>query len=1188
MSWVRRTRRLVVVLASLVCLLATGVGAGVASASSPWWHVNTMSAPSTTGGEATVLLYVDNIGDEETTGTVAGNFEEYAHAGETRNFVTITDTLPAGVTPVSVHKQSGGPNLGNRVDEEEEEALVPFKRAPLCSIVGQTVTCKRLAPVRPFEQVIIAIQATVTPGDGNGQNTLTVSGGGAREAALHRALALESSTGFGLQSYELMPEQEGGLPATQAGSHEFQLTSTVLFNTRSLPVALNLNAKEAVPEIEGYAYAKDARFILPPGLIGNPTPLPKCSLKEFSLIATLTSGGEKPHCPLNTIIGVATTISAPPIFAKYVPTSTSFPIYNLEPSAGEPAKFGFQVPTYGPVILDTSVQTGGGYGVVVTVPDITQNAQYIGSEVTFWGDPSNPTHDGQRGEECLGSKTAWSGMPAPACRAGEKQQPLLIMPTSCEAAPQSSAEVDSWDNPGGWTEPLDYAFQDAQGEPFAIDGCNQLNFEPSLTLTPDGHAGSTPTGLTVGVHVPQEGSVNPNGLAESAVKDTSVTLPVGVALDPSGADGLMACGLGEIGLSSPAEQSCPDAAKVGTVEIETPLLPNKLEGFAYLAAQEQNPFGSLIGLYIVAKDPVSGVLVKLAGEVTPCKQTGEILAGVTCQAAGQLVSTFKETPELPFENLRLHFFGGSRGPLGTPAQCGSYSAGASIAPWSGNPASQLESPPFVITSGPKTLAYPNGSPCPGSSLPFGPELVTGSLNLQAGAFTPFTMTMSREDGQQQLDAVQLHMPPGLSGLLAGVELCPEPQASEGLCGPNSLIGETTVSVGLGNTPYTVKGGKVYITGPYEGAPFGLSIVNPAKAGPFDLEKTKTNHPACDCLVVRARIEVDPATAALTVTSDTTGPHAIPTILEGIPLQIKHVNVTINRPGFTFNPTSCEKMAITGSLTSDQGATSTLSVPFQVTNCATLGFKPSFNVSTSGKTSRQLGASLHVKLTYPKAPFGSQANIKSVKVDLPKQLPSNLPTLNRACLVATFNQNPAACPSASRVGFAKAITPLIPVPLEGPAYFVSYGGAKFPELIVVLQGYGVTIDLHGETFINKEGITSSTFHTVPDAPVGSFELTLPEGQYPALHANTNLCAITKTILVKHKVKVRSKGRTHTITRKERKTVTGSLVMPTAFTAQNGMVIHQNTPITVTGCARHKAEKAKANRHGKHQVTTHKRK
>jgi hypothetical protein len=678
------------------------------------------------------------------------------------------------------------------------------------------------------------------------------------------------------------------------------------------------------------------------------------------------------------------------------------------------------------------------------------------------------------------------------------------------------------------------------------------------------------------VHVPQTAAKNPAGLAESALRDTTVTLPEGVALNPAGADGLEACSEGLAGFTgfnafnpgaepgvrtatftptaleglTPGVSFCPGGSKIGTVKIKTPLLEHELEGAVYLASQNANPFGSLVAMYLVAEDQVSGSTIKLAGEV---QLTG----------TGQIVTTFKNTPDLPFEDLELHFFGGERAPLTTPSHCGTYTTQASFVPWDGNgPVNTTSS--FNIEHG------PNGSPCPGASLPFNPSLTAGTTNIQAAGFSAFTMTMSREDGQQSLQSVSLKMPPGLSGLLTGVELCPEPQADEGLCGPNSLIGETTVSVGVGNDPFSVKGGKVYLTGPYKGAPFGLSIVNPAKAGPYDLERdtSKPNNPACDCIVVRAKIEVDPITADLTVTSDNEGPYKIPTIIDGIPLQIKHVNVTVNRPGFTFNPTNCSPMSIGGTLNSVEGATDTLSVPFQATNCARLSFKPQFRVSTSGKTSRKNGASLHVKLAYPKLPFGSQANIAKVKVDLPKRLPSRLTTLQKACVDKVFEANPGACPAASRVGAATATTPLLPVPLSGPAYFVSHGGAKFPELIIVLQGYGVTVDLHSETFINKAGITSSTFRTIPDVPVGTFELTLPQGPFSALAANGNLCNAAKTVLVKRRVTVTVKGHRKTVTRKVRKTLPASLRMPTVFTAQNGAVIHQNTPIGVTGCAKKK--------------------
>ena len=786
------------------------------------------------------------------------------------------------------------------------------------------------------------------------------------------------------------------------------------------------------------------------------------------------------------------------------------------------------------MILDTSVRTGGDYGVVVTVPDITSDVAFIGDQLTFWGTPGDPRHNNVRGDECLqNTEAALEGGPEPSCSLGatEKPQPFLIMPTACTGPLHTTVEGDPWTNQGTFSS-NEFTFQNDANEPLGLDGCNQLTFEPSIKVAPDGQQASTPTGLTVDVHVPQEAGLNPSGLAESSVKDTTVTLPAGVGLNPAGADGLSACGESEIALQSPAEQTCPESSKVGTVEIKTPLLPNPLVGAAYLATQNANPFGSLVALYIVARDPVSGVLIKLAGQVTPDPVTG------------QLVSTFKETPQLPFEDLTLHFFGGSRAPLGTPALCGGYTTTASIAPWSGNPPVGSSSE-FQVTSGPEVLGVSGAEkkPC-ANPLPFAPSLTAGTTSIQAGGFSPFTMTMSREDGNQNLQSIQLHMPPGLLGTLSSVKLCGEPQADQGTCGPESLIGETTVSVGLGGNPYTVTGGKVYITGPYEGAPYGLSIVNPAVAGPFNLGN----------VIVRAKIEVNPSTAALTITTDPSGPYAIPHILDGIPLQIKHVNVDINRPDFTFNPTNCNKLAITGTLGSSEGASSALSVPLQVTNCAVLAFKPKLTATSSGKTSRLDGASLGVKLTYPAGPY--DANIARVKVELPRQLPSRLPTLQKACLAATFEANPANCPSASIIGHATATTPVLPVPLTGPAYFVSHGGEAFPSLIIVLQGYGATVDLVGSTFISKVGVTSSTFKTIPDVPVGTFELTLPQGPYSALTTDGSLCQAK------------------------------NLAMPTEFVGQNGAEIHTSTKITVTGCP--KAKKTTHKKKYKHKAKTkHKR-
>jgi hypothetical protein len=1013
--------------------------------------------------DATLVLTATNMGDADLTGPV-----------------TISAKLPPGLTPA--------PGIAGYTGVFNSQYL---------SCVEVTLSCTYNGTIVPYEQMQMILPVNIKPGASTDETVETlVSGGNAPSLSKNRTITVgDVFPSFGPESYELTPEEEGGGIVTQAGAHPFQLTTNIVLNQRSYTKSVRFLPRY---ETEPADMTKDLEFKLPPGLIGNPTPFPQCRISQFTNIFSLPD-----NCPNDTAVGVASvTIGINP-FAGFELWTIQAPVFNLTPSVGEPARFGF-IGLLVPVFLDTSVRTGGDYGVTVKVANINQQVAFISSRVTFWGVPGDPRHDGQRGWSCLedGSRAGSFGVP---CSATAQHAPpaLLELPTSCTGALHSEVEGDSWQKEGsfvaaGLVSPMP-----------ALDGCNRLPFSPSLSVAPDGQAGSSPSGLTVGVHVPQDVSLDAEGLGEADVKDTTVTLPSGVALNPAAADGLLSCSEDQVALSADVEPSCPEASKVATVEIKSPLLPNALVGEVYLAAQTQNPFGSLVALYLVAEDPVSGTLVKLAGEVKPDPVTG------------QLVSTFKNTPQLPFEDLKLHFFGGDRAPLSTPSLCGSYTTGASIAPWSGNPPAQPSST-FQTTSG------PDGSPCHDPLL-FDPELTAGSTNIQAGAFTPFTTTMSREDGQQSLQGITLHMPPGVSGLLSGVKLCGEAEADAGTCGPESLIGETIVSVGLGGDPFSVKGGRVYITGSYEGAPFGLSIVNPAKAGPYDLGQ----------VVVRAKLEVDPITAAITVTTDNSGPYRIPTILDGIPLEIKHVNVLINRPNFTFNPTNCQPMKITGTISSTEGASQALAVPFQVTNCATLGFKPGFKVSTTGRTSRAKGASLNVKLTYPKAPFGSQANIRSVKVDLPKQLPSRLTTLQKACTAAQFESNPAGCPADSTVGHATAITPLIPVPLTGPAYFVSYGGAKFPELVIVLQGYGVTLDLHGETFINKAGITSSTFHTVPDAPVGSFELTLPQGPFSALAANGNLCK-------------------------------SKLLMPTAFTAQNGATIKQNTPIGVTGCAKKKAK------------------
>ncbi len=1043
-------------LVSVCVVVVSLVFAAGAGAATGWWHLDSFSAPSSlVRGEAgTLVVSAANLGAGEVVGSSAP--------------VVVRDALPAGLVATTA--------TGRQTELYGKDAN--------CEVVsGSLVECVFEGSLPPYEEIEIEIAVNVLPGAHSGElSTVSVSGGEVAGASLARGIVVgESATPFGVANYEQTASNEDGSADTQAGSHPYSLTTT-----------LDLNRTGDAPYQP--AQPKDLRFDLPPGLIGNPVPLPQCSGAQFSTKIEEFANA----CPSDTAVGAVAVTIYEPILTR-IPLTIVVPVFSLKPAPGEPARFGFRA-LLASVVLDTSVRTGGDYGVTVRVNNITELTSFLGSQLTFWGVPGSPVHDSARGWQCVAGDY-WSDEVTPAvgaCKAlGESAAPpFLSLPTLCTGPLQTTVSMDPWTDEGVFTAPVSPSSEEA------LDGCNRLPFEPSISAATDGQAGSSPTGLSVGIHVPQSSLLSAKGLAQANVKDTTVTLPAGVALNPAAADGLEACSEAQIALAQDVYPACPEASKVGTVEIRTPLLANPLTGAAYLATQDTNPFGSLVALYVVAQDPVSGTLVKVAGEVKPDPVTG------------QLVSTFDNTPPLPFEELKLHFFGGSRAPLATPALCGSYKTDASIVPWSGN-APAASSSTFQVATG------PNGGACH-SPLLFEPSLTAGTTSIQAGGFSPFTMTMSREDGEQSLRGIRLKMPPGMSGTLSTVKLCGEEQANAGTCGQESEIGETIVSVGVGGTPYSVKGGKVYITGPYKGAPFGLSIVNPAKAGPFDLGK----------VVVRAKLEVDEETAAISVTTDTEGPYKIPTILDGIPLQIRHVNVDINRPGFTFNATNCNPLKITGDLTSAEGATSSLSVPYQVTNCAVLAFKPRLEASTGGKWTRTGGTNLNVKLSYPAGPF--DANISKVKVELPTGLPSRLPTLQKACLASVFEANPAACPAASVIGHARATTPVLPVPLEGPAYFVSHGGEAWPSLVIVLQGYGVTVHLVGTTLISKAGVTSSTFKTVPDVPVGAFELNLPAGPFSALTGLGNLC--------------KSK----------------SLPMPTEFVGQNGAEIHTTTKIAVAGC------------------------
>jgi len=1120
---------------SVASFATMGVGVSAAAAAEPWWHLALGSAPATIEPEGTGELVVtaSNLGDADARGCskVVAGAGKYKDSGCTeaagsepnereyeKTPVRIVDKLPPGLKALSIGAVVNLEDGGN--GSPVPCSLSPSKEEGTCTFAGT---------LPPYDQIEVRIPVEVEESVAVGAvNEASVSGGGASVLSSSRPLAISTAPlKFGVENYEMSVEEEGGAPDTQTGSHPFQLTTTT---------ALNQSSEPASPP----ALAKDLHFNTPPGLVGNPTVFPQC--REALFLRTNEDREGSDYCPADTALGIAAVKVIIPNVGNEV-ANFVVPLFNLSPERGEPARFGFFFDEI-PVFLDTSIRTGEGYAVRVSVDNITESVIFVSSRVTFWGVPGAPSHDSSRGWECVADGHFSVTKPGRCSSGEESPPPFLALPTSCTGGLETTMEADSWQDEGAFTT---FGQNPSAALP-ALDGCNQLPFKPTIKVSPDVQEASKPSGLNIDVHVPQQVDLDSEGLSASDVKNIVVTLPEGLILNPSAADGLSACpllkgknpvqeereGKGEldgINLETPQPANCPNSSKIANVTIHSPLLPTPLEGFVYLAAPQnfstlrgfpqENQFEKHVAQYLVAEDKEAGVLVKLPGSV---ELGGE--PGVTGLQPGQIRSTFADQPQLPFEDAELHFFGGERAPLATPSHCGSYTTNASYAPWSGNGPTLAEGQ-FAINTG------PNDSACPGSALPFNATLASGSTNNNAGSFSELTTTLSRPDGNQNIQSVTLHYPPGLTGLLAGVELCPEGQANAGTCGPNSQIGETIVSVGVGGDPFTVTGGKAYITGPYEGAPFGLSIVNPAKAGPFDLQEGRP-------VVVRAKVEVNPTTAALTVTTNTPAQgYAIPTIIEGFPLQIQHVNVLVNRPGFTVNPTNCNKMEITSTIDSAEGSSAAVSDPFQVTNCAAMKFTPKFTVSTNGKASKADGADLVTKVTEPNEPQGSQADITKVKVELPLQLPSRLTTLQKACLAKVFEANPAACPPASFIGHAVVHTPLLPVPLEGPAIFVSHGGEAFPSLTMALQGYGVTIDLVGTTFISKAGITSTTFNTVPDQPFSSFELVLPQGPYSALgtnlpHESHDLCG-------------------------------QKLIMPTEFIGQNGAELRQDTPITVEGCA-----------------------
>jgi hypothetical protein len=1124
------------VVASLIAAL---IVAPSAAAAQPHWQLEARPAPTYLKPgmpEAQIRVSALNLGNTEATGPI-----------------TISDELPAGLKATGISLREG--RFTNPINLPNTCTLTPtpsctWTHTPPFNNVGE----KTREAIPPYQRLEVVITVSVEAGESapktGAVNTATVHGGNAKSASDSQPITVsEAPVPFGVEKYEVKPENEDGTPDVQAGSHPYQMTTILNFNQTFSGNFSKPRPLRPHPEVPDDV--RNLKFDLPAGLVARATSVEPCSTAQFTEV-TEAGQGNLNGCPANSAIGAASVT----YFTEALSLHTELvPVFNLVPQPGEPARFGFEVSNVH-AFLDTSVRTGENYDAEVTIRNASTAVEVLGSDVTIWGVPGDPSHDSARGWQCINADyyEEEAGTTIKPCLPLEEHNApaFLTLPTTCSdeaRARETTVSGESWPTTSK-SEGLIKEAHLLSGEADryvmpALSGCETLQFDPQFSLEP-GHSGaSAPTGLKTEVKFSQAGIEAGDGTAAADVQETRVTLPEGVLANPGAANGLAVCSVGEAGFSrsgsdtgealerdvgeqqfSPAAVACTASSKIGTVNIQTPLLPNELKGYVYLGEQDTNPFASPLVLYLIAEDPVSGVRVKLAGEVK------------INQTTGQIESVFKNTPPLPFSVLNLELFEGQRASQTSPAKCASYATKAVLVPSSGEQAAD-ESVPF------------NNTGCHSGALPFEPSFEAGSTSGEGGAYTNFTLTIGHPDGQQALQSVEMKLPPGLAAIIKSVPLCPEPKAEEGTCGEESKIGESTAVSGLGSDPVTLRG-TAYLAGPYKGAPFSVVDVTPANAGPFHLGN----------VVVRSTINVNPSTAAATITSD-----PLPQFVKGVPSQIKALNVTVNRPGFEFNPTNCSAMHIEGKLAGYEGASSQVSSPFQVGDCAALPFAPDFTASTSAHTSKADGASLFVKITYPK---GNYANVAKSVTELPYALPSRLTTIQKACPDTTFEANPALCDEGSVIGTGIAHTPVFANPLVGPAYLVSHGNRAFPDIEIVLQGEGVTLVLDGHTDI-KNSITKTTFESVPDAPVEVFELNLPEGPHSALAANDNLCKPEKPGVVSEKVTEHSKGRTIHVTKKVHKMVPEELVIPTKLTAQNGRVLEQKTKIAVSGCGGVKASK-----------------
>jgi len=837
---------------------------------------------------------------------------------------------------------------------------------------------------------------------------------------------------FGFDGLDVTFTDRDGRSAMQAGSHPFAWTTRIVMNSTVDPDAGEL------PD----GSIKDLRIALPPGLIGTPAAVPKCTQADFVL----------EDCDDDAAVGVA----ALRIRLEGELGILELPLYNLVLSRGAAGEFGFTALGL-QALIRLRIQEAPPYGVTASLVNVTQAVSLVDSTFTVWGEPADPAHNAMRGR-CL---VAGGICPATDGSSGA----FLTLPRSCLGPQMTVFEADSWQNPGAWVSESVETHALLPSGPAGFDGCSHLRFQPKVEIQPSALGPHQPTGLDLDVEMSKnDGLVSPGGLAPSDLREISVALPRGMTVNPGVADGLDGCSPAELAdetLNAQPGEGCPNASKIGTAIVETPMLEKPVQGAVFVAQPYANPLDSLFAFYVVLRDQKLGILVKQTAGVEIDPETGQITAAVP------------ELPQLPFSHLHLRFRGGARSPFVSPTRCGAYASRYELTAWSG-----------ALPAGGKTTMSVDQD-CPGDA--FKPLLDAGTMNPVAGTSSDFRLDLTRvDDGEQNVSTLSLGLPSGLAADLGEVPACSDALATAGACPEASRVGSVRIAAGYGAQPLVVPrpGGPasaVYFAGPYKGAPFSFALVVPVQAGPFDLGTVLTRVP----------IYINPKSAEATIRLD-----PLPQILRGIPIAYRAVRLVIDRPGFIRNPTSCEEMPLKGVVTSSEGSTANTSGRFQVGDCSSIGFKPRLGLRVGGAT----GRNGYPRVTAVFRPRGGEANLRAATIVLPRGEYLDQSHIRGVCTRASFAAR--SCPADSIYGVVRAWSPLLDRPLEGSLYLRESAG-RLPDLAVDLDGQ-IDLDLVGHLDTPHVRVRAS-FDRLPDVPLSRLELVLRGGKHGLIVNSESLCA-----------------------------------------------------------------------------------